>query len=153
MNRLTGNNRRRGLNMTHCSMGEELNTSWCSCFGSSWMQRGAGKRSKVFVGLDAEDDELVGTASRLLAQQQPGGQAGRLAGDREVVCSPRLAVFVHHPEPPAGGAMPDAFLRPDRRRGTCYKRTNADKSAAELQSHTRRGQITRPGHQRSRWVS
>lgn len=71
-----------------------------------------------FVGLDAKDNVLVGAASRLLAQEQPRGQARRLAHDGHVVRSPRLAVFVHHSETPAAGAVPDALLRPERwRRG------------------------------------
>lgn len=70
---------------------------------------------KVLLVLDAEHDVLVGAAPRLLAQEQTRGQAGRLAGDGHVVRSPRLAVLVHHSDAPAGGAVPDALLRPDGR--------------------------------------
>lgn len=83
----------------------------------------AGRRSvlgewclRVFVGLDTKDNVLVGAAPRLLAQQQPRGQAGRLARDGHVVRPPRLAVLVHHSQTPAGGAVPDALLRPVGRR-------------------------------------
>lgn len=76
--------------------------------------RGTGAGLRAFVGLDAKDDVLVGTASRLLTQEQTRGQARRLARDGHVVCSPRLAVLVHNSEPPAVGAVPDALLRPNR---------------------------------------
>lgn len=69
--------------------------------------------SGALVGLYAENDELVGAAPRLLAQEQAGRQAGRLAGDGHVVRSPRLAVFVRHSETAAGGAVPDALLGPE----------------------------------------
>lgn len=83
-----------------------------------------GGGSRVFVGLYAQYDVLVGAAPRLLAQQQTGGQAGRLAHDRHVVRSPRLAVPVHYPEAPAGGAVPDALLGPDGERTRRVKNTD-----------------------------
>lgn len=83
--------------------------------GVPWWS-GMGGSLKVFVRLNAKDNVLVGTASCLLAQEQTRGQAGRLAHHGHVVCSPRLAVFVDHSEAPAGGAVPDALLRPDRGR-------------------------------------
>lgn len=67
---------------------------------------------RVFVGLNAKDNILVGTTPGLLAQEQTRGQAGCLAHDRHVVCPPSLTVFVHHSKTPAGGAVPDALLRP-----------------------------------------
>lgn len=70
--------------------------------------------SKVLVGLYAENDVLVGAAARLLAQQQPPGQAGRLARHGHVVRSPRLAVFVSHAHARAAGAVPDALLGPEK---------------------------------------
>lgn len=66
------------------------------------------------MGLYAENDVLVGAAARLLAQQQPGGQAGRLARHRHVVRSPRLAVLVGHARARAAGAVPDALLGPEK---------------------------------------
>lgn len=90
----------------------ECSTFTAAMLGSlvEWYKR---ESLKVFVGLDAKDDIFVGTASRLLAQEQPWSQARRLARDGHVVGSPRLAVFVHHSETPAGGAVPDALPRPE----------------------------------------
>lgn len=71
------------------------------------------------MGLYTENDVLVRTAAHLLAEQQAAGQAGRLAHHGHVVRAPRLAVFVHHSHPCAGGPVPDALLGPDedRRKG------------------------------------
>lgn len=71
-----------------------------------------GEGSKFLVGLYTENNVLVGTAPRLLAQEQTCGQAWRLTHDGHVVHLPCLTVFVHHPEAPAGGTVPDALLGP-----------------------------------------
>lgn len=70
------------------------------------------QRSSIFVRLYAEDDEVVGAAPGLLLQQSAAAQVRRLARHRHVSRQPLLAVFVHQPVPPAGGAVPDAFLGP-----------------------------------------
>lgn len=77
------------------------------------------------MGLYTENDVLVGTAAHLLAEQQAAGQAGRLAHHGHVVRSPRLAVFVHHSHPCAGGPVPDALLGPEeeRRKGETGEKT------------------------------
>lgn len=65
------------------------------------------------MGLYAENNVLVGAAPRLLAEEQTGGQARRLARHGHVVRSPRLAVLVHHSRACAGGPVPDALLGPE----------------------------------------
>lgn len=108
----------------------------------------------ALVGLYAENDVLVRAAPWLLAQEQTGGQAGRLACDGHVVRSPHLAVFVHHSETPAGGAVPDALLGPDGEKTERVKTTHRKHPIVkEVDLLTRRGQLKRPGHQTSRWVS
>lgn len=124
------------------------------------LQWGWNRSLRVFVGLNAKDNVLVGTASRLLAQEQTRGQARWLAHHGHVVCSPRLAVFVHHSQTPAGGAVPDALPRPNRQRtenvntADRWAETHRNKLVGSRPSVlTRRGQLKHPGHQRSRWVS
>lgn len=73
------------------------------------------------MGLYAENDVLVGAAPRLLTQEQPGGQARRLARHRHVVRSPRLAVLVRHSRACDGGPVPDALLGPETERKTNLK--------------------------------
>lgn len=93
--------------------------------------------SKVFVGLYAKNDVLVGTAPRLLAQEQTGGQARWLARYGHVVRSPRLTVFVHHSETPAGGAVPDALLGPDRWMTGNINKTTKGKKTKEYRESIR----------------
>lgn len=64
------------------------------------------------MGLNAKNDVFVGAASRLLTQEQTWGQTGGLAHDGDVVCLPRLAVFVQQPEASVARTVPDAFPRP-----------------------------------------
>lgn len=66
------------------------------------------------MGLYAENDVLVGAAPRLLAEEQAGGQARRLACQGHVVRSPRVAVFVHRSRACAAGPVPDALLGPEK---------------------------------------
>lgn len=72
-----------------------------------------GQHSSVFVCLYAEHNEVVGAAPALLLQQTTAAQFRRLARHRHVVRLPLLAVLVHQPLPPAGGAVPNALLGPD----------------------------------------
>lgn len=109
------------------------------------------------MGLYTENNVLVGAAPRLLAEEQPGGQAGRLAHHGHVVRPPRLTVFVHHPHPSAGGAVPDALLGPEtigENSKAVEKEYKSTKNTAEaLESLTRRGPLKHLGHQTSRWAT
>ena len=68
----------------------------------------------IFMCFDTEDDELVGTAARLLAQELSSGEAGRQARDGHVVVPPRLTVAVQHAQTSAAGAVPHGLLGPGR---------------------------------------
>lgn len=110
--------------MLHVRGCAENDTRFCErrSFAACWTFKVAGvgsavewywRGSKVLVGLYTENNVLVRTAARLLAEQQPAGQARWLAHHGHVVSSPRLAVFVHHSRPCAGGPVPKALLGPE----------------------------------------
>lgn len=92
----------------------------------------------------------------MLAKEQTGCETGRLARHGDMIRLPHLAVFVHQSVTPAGRAVPDALLGPDgwmkSQREQKNKRMNGKFKKNQTGYITRRGQLKRPGRQRSRGV-
>lgn len=122
LNTLKRKRKKKTQTSRNSTVDEQSTTSFCppaltGVGGGAPLQSRAcvsrGQRSSVFVCLYAEHDEVVGAAPGLLLQQAATAQLRRLARHRHVVRTPLLTVLVHHPVPPAGGAVPDALLWPD----------------------------------------